>query len=90
MDTVVHTLACAAREIYEKDCHKAGRGRMFDFVQAGNPVHAEKKLWNLLNVARSFFKHECESLDERIELDETPHSVRWDFQIDPRASGRGG
>jgi hypothetical protein len=90
MDAVVHTLACAALEIYEKHCRKAGRGRMFDFVQAGNPGHAETKLWSLLNAARNFFKHEGESLDELIELDDTPPSVRWNFQIDPRASGRGG
>jgi hypothetical protein len=67
----VHTLACAAREIYEKHCRKTGRGRMFDFVQAGNPGHPEKTLWNLLNAARNFFKHEGESLDERIEFDDT-------------------
>lgn len=67
----VHTLACAAREIYEKHCRKAGRGRMFDFVQAGNPGYAEKQLWNLLNAARNFFKHEGSSLDEQIEFDDT-------------------
>jgi hypothetical protein len=67
----VHTLACAAREIYEKHCRKAARGRMFDFVQAGNPGHQEKQLWNLLNAARNFFKHEGDSLDDRIEFDDT-------------------
>jgi hypothetical protein len=64
MDPVVHTLGCAARENYEKHCREAGRGRMFDFVQAGNPGRAAKKPWNL-NAARNFFKHEGESLDER-------------------------
>src|ERR1700686_131937 len=67
----VHTLACAAREIYEKHCRKGARGRMFDFVQAGNPGYAEKQLWNLLNAARNFFKHEGDSLDDRIEFDDT-------------------
>jgi len=67
----VHTLACAAREIYEKHCHNGGLGRMFDFVKAGNPGHAEKQLWNLLNAARNFFKHEGASLEERIEFDDT-------------------
>jgi hypothetical protein len=51
----VHTLACAAREIYEKHCRIAGRGRMFDFVKSGSPDYAEKQLWNLLNAARNFF-----------------------------------
>jgi hypothetical protein len=67
----VHTLACAAREIYEKHCRKAGQGRMFDFLQAGNPGRAEKELWNLLNAARNFFKHEGDSLDQSIEFDDT-------------------
>jgi hypothetical protein len=44
---------------------------MFDFVQAGNPGYAEKQLWNLLNAARNFFKHQGEALDERIEFDDT-------------------
>jgi hypothetical protein len=67
----VHTLACAAREIYEKHCRKEGRGRMFDFVQAGNPGRADKELWNLLNAARNFFKHDGDSLDQSIEFDDT-------------------
>jgi hypothetical protein len=67
----VHTLASAAREIYEKHCRKAGRGRMFDFVRAGNPGHEEKQLWNLLNAARNFFKHEGDTLDVQIEFDDT-------------------
>ncbi len=67
----VHTLACAAREIYEKHCRMAGHTRMFDFVRAGNPSYAEKQLWNLLNAARNFFKHEGEALDDRIEFDDT-------------------
>jgi hypothetical protein len=67
----VHTLACAAREIYEKHCRLNGRGRMFDFVKSGNPGHAEKQLWTLLNAARNFFKHEGVSLEDRIEFDDT-------------------
>lgn len=67
----VHTLACAAREIYEKHCSQTGRGRMFDFVKLGNPSYPEKDLWNLLNAARNFFKHEGRSLDETIEFDDS-------------------
>jgi hypothetical protein len=67
----VHTLACPAREIYEKHCRKAGQGRMFDLLQAGNRGRAEKELWNLLNAARNLFKHEGDSLDQSIEFDDT-------------------
>ncbi len=73
----VHTLACAAREIYEKHCRKAGRGQMFDFVQAGNPAYTKKDLRKLLNAARNFLKHEGESLDEHIEFDDSMN----DFQL---------
>jgi hypothetical protein len=73
----VQTLACAAREIYEKHCQKSGLGSMFDFVQAGSPGHAERDLWNLLNAARNFFKHPGAALDERIEFDDSMN----DFQI---------
>jgi len=67
----VHTLACAAREIYEKHCRTTGRGRMFDFVQSGNSGHAERDLWNILNAARNFFKHEGTSLSESIEFEDS-------------------
>ena len=67
----VHTLACAAREIYEKNCLKTGRTRMFDFVRSGNPEHAERDLWNVLNAARNFFKHEGSSLSESIEFEDS-------------------
>lgn len=73
----VHTLACAAREIYEKHCAKAGHVRMFDFVKNGNPNYKEKELWNLLNAARNVFKHEGESLDQRLEFDDSLN----DFQL---------
>jgi hypothetical protein len=73
----VHTLACAAREIYEKHCRATGRGRMFDFVQAGNPAYAERDLWNLLNAARNFFKHPAASPHDRIEFDDSMN----DFQL---------
>jgi hypothetical protein len=73
----VHTLACAAREIYEKHCRKAGHGRMFDFVQQGNPGYGERDLWNLLNAARNFFKHPAASPDECIEFDDSMN----DFQL---------
>jgi hypothetical protein len=73
----VHTLACAAREIYEKHCAQSGRGRMFDFVKAGSPQVGERDLWNLLNAARNFFKHPGNALGERIEFDDAMN----DFQL---------
>jgi hypothetical protein len=34
----VHTLACAAREIYEKRCGTAGIKRMMDHIKESNPL----------------------------------------------------
>ncbi|HEY1749586.1 MAG TPA: hypothetical protein VGG11_22855 [Xanthobacteraceae bacterium] len=73
----VHTLACAAREIYEKHCRIEGRHRMFDFVRVSNLERSEKELWNLLNAARNFFKHEGDTLEDSIEFDDSMN----DFQI---------
>src|SRR5258708_3819853 len=67
----VHTLACAAREIYEKHCRKADLTRTFDYVKESHPAHAEKDLWNILNGPRNFFKHSGESLDETVEFSDT-------------------
>jgi len=53
----VHTLVCAAREIYEKSLKKAGRQRMFDLIKQAHPGHTETQLWNVLNNHRNFFKH---------------------------------
>ena len=73
----VHTLACAAREIYENHCGQAGQHRMFDFVRAGNPRYADRDLRNLLNAARNFFKHPGNSLGEQIEFNDSMN----DFQL---------
>jgi hypothetical protein len=64
----VHTLACAAREIYEKHCGKAGVTRMLDHIKASNPDYTQKRILDLLNAARNFFKHDGESLDDVIEF----------------------
>lgn len=53
----IHTLVCAAREIYEKHCELAGIDRMFNYIKASHPDHDDKKLWKILNNARNFFKH---------------------------------
>lgn len=66
----IHTLACAAREIYEKHCKALSINRMFEAIKSVNTGHTETQLWNILNKARNFFKHEGESLDETIEFDE--------------------
>ena len=64
----VHTLACAAREIYEKHCCRQGRGRMFDIVKEANPAYTEKELWHVLNGPRNFFKHPSETTADEIEF----------------------
>lgn len=53
----IHTLTCAAREIYEKHCKAANSSRMFDLVQAEHPAHTEKALWSAFNDVRNFLKH---------------------------------
>lgn len=63
----IHTLACAAREIYEKHCEKAGIDRMFNHIRETH-TETDKRLWEILNGARNFFKHPGESLDDVIEL----------------------
>ncbi|MCY0852520.1 hypothetical protein [Cupriavidus sp. D39] len=64
----VHTLACAAREIYEQHCDRQGIDRMFEYIKTANPGYDSKQLWNVLNGARNFFKHPGESLADTIEL----------------------
>lgn len=54
---VIHTLACAAREIFEKHCKMSNRPRMFDEIQENHSDIPEKELWNVLNRSRNFFKH---------------------------------
>jgi hypothetical protein len=53
----VHTLACAAREIYEKRCGTAGIERMMDHIKESNPLLTQKKIMDILNEPRNFFKH---------------------------------
>ncbi|HZW86281.1 MAG TPA: hypothetical protein VFF41_02365 [Gallionella sp.] len=63
----IHTLACAAREIYEKHCEKESIDRMFNHIRATH-TETDKELWAILNGARNFFKHPGDSLDDAIEL----------------------
>jgi hypothetical protein len=64
----VHTLACAAREIYEKHCKAADITRTFDYVKESNAHLSEKQLWNILNGPRNFFKHPADHLNASIEF----------------------
>ena len=68
----IHTLACAAREIYEKHCKAKGIPRMFDMIESSNPDRSEKQLWGILNGARNFLKHPEPSmdLDAKLEIDD--------------------
>jgi hypothetical protein len=68
----IHTLACAAREIYEKHCKAKGVARMFDMIEASNPDRNSKQLWEILNGARNFLKHPELSmdLDAKLEIDD--------------------
>jgi hypothetical protein len=68
----IHTLACAAREIYEKHCKAQGIERMFESIEAANPERTTKELWDILNGPRNFLKHPEASMDlnARLEIDE--------------------
>jgi len=61
----IHTLTCAAREIYEMHRRNQGRGR--DIVKEANPSYSEKQLWDMLNRHRNFFKHSSDTADDEIE-----------------------
>ena len=68
----VHTLACAAREIYEKHCKAKGIDRMFEKIESSNPDRDSKQLWTILNGPRNFLKHPepTMDLDAKLELDD--------------------
>lgn len=68
----IHTLVCAAREIYEKHCEAQGIERMFEMIEAANPDRTRKELWGILNGPRNFLNHPEASMDlcARLELDE--------------------
>ena len=68
----IHTLTCAAREIYEKHCKAKGVARMFDMIESSNPDRNSKQLWDILNGARNFLKHPEPSmdLDAKLEIDD--------------------
>lgn len=68
----IHTLICAAREIYEKHCVAQGVDRMFEQIEAANPERTRKQLWDILNGPRNFLKHPEAPMDlsARLELDD--------------------
>src|SRR5579871_4163267 len=76
----IHTLACAAREIYEKHCAAQGVERMFEQIEAANPDRSRKELWDILNGPRNWLKHPEASMDLSARLaldDEMNASMLW-------------
>lgn len=71
----VHTLACAAREIFEKRIQKAGRPRFVDYFRDAHPQMSEKQILAMFNKARNFFKHDREEGNDTIPFN--------DFSNDP-------
>jgi hypothetical protein len=75
-----HTLACDAREIYEKHCAAQGVERMFEQIESANPHRTRKELWDILNGTRNFLKHPELSFDlsAQIEIDDEMNaSMIW-------------
>lgn len=66
----IHTLACNAREIFERQCQRRGKARMFDRISQNHDDAKSTELWNVLNKARNFFKHlnPDEDVDASIEF----------------------
>jgi hypothetical protein len=73
----VHTLACAAREIYEKHCEFAGIERFYDLIVKAFPEKSKKEIFEVLNKPRNFFKHSDSnsSLDATIELSDRDNKL---------------
>jgi hypothetical protein len=73
----VHTLACAAREIYEKHCQLANIIRFYDHIATTYPEKTKKEIFDVLNSARNFFKHPDSqgNLDATIELSDKENKL---------------
>ena len=69
-DVAIHTLACNAREIFERQCERRGKPRMFNRISQNHSELVSNELWNVLNAARNFFKHlnPKEDVDASIEF----------------------
>ena len=86
----VHTLVCAAREIFEKHLNLRGDDWMFDLVKATMPEREDKEIWNMVNRARNFFKHPGEALDDEIEFTDEDNDVQFIFAIHDSTELSGG
>ena len=72
----IHTLTCAAREIYEKRCKSQGADRMFEHMLEANPHLDESGLWNVLNHQRNFFKHAVgKGQPDGVEIDDDANAA---------------
>lgn len=73
----IHTLACAAREIYERHCQMAGIKRFYDEIAATYPDSTQKQIFDILNGARNFLKHPDAdgNLDAVIELSDRDNKL---------------
>lgn len=67
----IHTLTCAAREIYEKHCEAAGVERMFTYIESANPEKRRRELWDILNGPRNFLKHPDPGRDLAVTMELT-------------------
>jgi hypothetical protein len=72
----IHTLACAAREIYEKRCKSEGADRMFEHLLEANPHLDESGMWKVLNHQRNFFKHPVGANEpDGVEIDDDTNAA---------------
>lgn len=67
----VHTLAGAAREIFEKRLQKAGRPRFVDYFHQAHPEVSQKQILAMFNKARNFFKHDSKDTNDTIPFNDS-------------------
>ncbi|KRQ01293.1 hypothetical protein AOQ73_18230 [Bradyrhizobium pachyrhizi] len=72
----VHTLAAAAREIFEKHCEKQGLGGLFDFPTHAPAVVDLRQAWTVMNAARNFFKHPADRVEDSIPFDDSENDAQ--------------
>lgn len=65
------TLACCAREIYEKHARRQGLKSSPDWILALGAFESEREYWKVMNYERNFFKHAGDSLEETVSLSDT-------------------
>lgn len=71
----VHTLACAAREIFERMLKARGKQRYIDLILEREPNLKEGEVARELNTFRNFFKHAHDGVDTTISFSDEANDL---------------